>query len=163
MGPFTRGFFVLRMRRLPVRIHWSTPVGLFVFGGLTLSPLLWLVLVGTTLVHELGHVVFVRRFRLTVVSVDLHGLGGTCRWVGPATPLQAAVIAWGGVLAQLVVVAVAVAVPGRIPGLVVAVNAYLIALNLLPFEPFDGGRAWALFHRSNLAKIFRARIVQRRP
>lgn len=163
MGPFTRGFLVFRLRRVPVRVHWSTPGGLFVFGGLTLSPLLWIVIVGTTLVHELGHALLVRRFRLTVVSIDLHGLGGTCRWVGPATPLQAAMIAWGGVLAQLVVMAAALAFPHPIASLVVAVNAYLIALNLLPFEPFDGGRAWALFHRSNLAKIFKARFVKPRP
>lgn len=163
MGPFTGGFLRVRAGRIPLRIHWSTPFGLFVFGGLGVSPLLWLVLASAVAVHEVGHVVLVRRFRLTIVSIDLHGLGGTCRWVGPATALQAAVIAWGGILAQLLVIAIVVggrpfleAGPRGATDLVLHANLYLVALNLLPFAPFDGRRAWAIFHPSNAAKVFRA-------
>ena len=40
---------------------------------------------------------------MQIVSIDVHGLGGVCRWYGVPSPRWRAIIAWGGVLAQAVV------------------------------------------------------------
>ena len=98
---FDRGYWtVMRWRGAPVRVHWSLALSALVLGGVRLDPAGWLGIVLVVLAHEVGHAVLVRRYRLTVESIDLHGLGGECRYSGLAKGWQTAVIAWGGVLAQ---------------------------------------------------------------
>jgi len=124
------GYLTLgRWRGAPVRAHWTLPVGALVFGQGRFVPGFWLGFFLLVLVHELGHAVLVRRYRQRVVSIDVHGLGGVCRWSGatiesgtlegfPSPPamvrgeqsspahhasaIERAKIAWGGVLAQAV-------------------------------------------------------------
>jgi Zn-dependent protease len=127
----------------------------------------------TLLVHELGHAFFVWRFRLTVLSIDVHGLGGACKWTGPATDVQRAVIAWGGVLAQLLLVASAELI-ARLNGAfgsaflagmlsyLTAINLIIIALNLLPIPPLDGAEAWQLFRWRHLARFGRRATLHAR-
>jgi stage IV sporulation protein FB len=142
-------------RGVPVRAHWTLPLGAFVFGRGRFVPGFWLGFVLVVLIHELGHALVVRRFGLRVVSIDLHALGGECRWAGDPTPLQRARIAWGGVNAQLVALIVAVVVlavlgPRGTPFVddladaFTFTNAYMIALNLIPIAPLDGAEAWKL-------------------
>ncbi len=143
-------------RGAPVRIHWSTPIGAFVLTGLAFVPGAWVGFLLLVLVHELGHAVLVRRFRLSVLSVDVHGLGGVCRWSGSATDRQRAIIAWGGVLGQAVLLAAALlAAPlvgassspfvRELRESLIATNLTLMAINLLPVPPLDGAAAWSLF------------------
>lgn len=143
-------------RGAPVRIHWSTPIGAFVLTGLAFVPGAWVGFLLLVLVHELGHAVLVRRFRLSVLSIDVHGLGGVCRWSGSATDRQRAIIAWGGVLGQAVLlVAALLAAPLFGPSTspffrelresLIATNLTLMAINLLPVPPLDGAAAWSLF------------------
>src|SRR4051812_43653708 len=100
-----------RFRGAPIRIHWSTPLGALVFGGFSFDPprLAGAVagFVSVVLVHELGHAALVRAYGLQVDSISIHVAGGECRWSGHSTPRQAAVIAWGGVLAQAVLLVAA--------------------------------------------------------
>jgi hypothetical protein len=70
-------------------------------GGWGLSPLSWILFLGVVLAHEAGHRHSVRRAGLTIIGVDLQGLGGEVRWNGVATPREQVLIAWSGVLAQL--------------------------------------------------------------
>lgn len=163
----SRGYVTVgRIRRVPLRVHLATPVGLFVFTGFSFNPLLWAGFVVIILIHELGHALLVRRYRLSVVSVDLNGIGGVCRYSGRPTEVQESVIAWGGVLAQGVLMAITEVV-GRIAGLrgqtfvaqvaemLVASNFYLMVLNLVPLPPFDGAKAWALFRWRNVKRLGR--------
>jgi Zn-dependent protease len=163
----TGGYFTLgRIRRVPVRVHIATPVGLFVFTGFSFNPVLWGGILLIILVHELGHAFLVRRYRLPVLSIDITGIGGVCRYAGGASDVQESVIAWGGVLAQGVLLGLCEAI-GKIAGLhgettigqvaetLVAANFVLIALNLLPFPPLDGAKAWALFRWRNLRRLGR--------
>jgi len=87
--------------------------------------------------------------------VDVHGLGGECRWSGNASPLQRAAIAWGGVWGQLAMFVVALVVSWLVAGAMGSFGAdlfyaltfgslFLAALNLLPFPPLDGAEAWKL-------------------
>ena len=153
---FTRGYLPLfRVRGVPVRAHWSLPVGVLVFTGFRLAPGAWLGMVLLILLHELGHAALVSRAGLVNLGIDLTGFGGQCRFVGQPAPRQRAAIAWGGVLAQFAVLAVALPtylVLAPTPGFandlldsLTRVNLMLAALNLIPIAPLDGAQAWPWF------------------
>ena len=107
---FGGGYLAIgRWRGAPVRLHWTLPVGALVFGQGRFVPGFWLGFFLLVFVHELGHAVLVRRYGHRVVSIDIHALGGMCRWSGEPTAIDRSRIAWGGVLAQAVAFAVATA------------------------------------------------------
>lgn len=149
-----RSLPLFRWRGVPVRLHWTAPIGLYIFGGgRWWGALGALILI---LAHELGHAWMVRRFGLRATGVLLHGFGGECRYEGAATAREDALIAWGGVMAQGLLLAGALlygALAGPPVGAADAIlrdtfvqwNVYLIVLNLLPMEPLDGARAWRAF------------------
>ena len=85
----TRGYVTVgRIQRVPVRVHLATPLGLFVFTQGSTNPILWAGFVFVVLVHELGHAVLVRRYRLSPLSIDINGIGGVCRYTGSATEVE---------------------------------------------------------------------------
>jgi len=151
------GYLTLgRWRGAPVRAHWSLPLGALVFGQGRFVPGFWLGFFLLVLIHELGHAALVRRYGHRVVSIDVHALGGACCWSGEATAIDRARIAWGGVLAQgvaLAIAAAAIALAGppetalasQLAGAFTSTNVWLIAINLIPVAPLDGAEAWKLF------------------
>lgn len=153
---FERGYLKLfSWRGVPVRLHWTLPLGAFVFSGFAFAPAFWLGFVLLVFLHEVGHALIVMKLRHRVMAIDITGFGGMCRWSGAATPIERSLISWGGVLAQaglFVATAIAVfAVPALARGWIASLtsvflwtNVYLMALNLLPFAPLDGGSAWQL-------------------
>jgi len=166
---FQRGFVQLfRVRGVPVRAHWTVPLLCLLFSGFRVRPGLWVGILVVILAHELGHAFLVHRYGLVNLGIDLTGFGGLCRWAGTPTPMQRAAVAWGGVLAQLVILAPAAAIglllagPGLNPllaGLLEAftqANAFLIVINLIPIRPLDGREAWPWF------KMAYARFRRRR-
>jgi hypothetical protein len=135
-------------------VHWSAPLGALFFSGFRFAPGAWAGFILLILVHELGHAFLAMRYRLRVRGIDVHGLGGQCRYEGGGTRRQHIVIAWGGVLAQAVVLLLAVTVlrpvsttpfTQELAETFVGTNVWLIALNLLPIPPLDGATAWQLF------------------
>ena len=156
---FSSGFIrVGRFGRAPVRVHWSTPIGLFLLSGLSFNPLVWAALLLIIFVHEMGHAILARRHRLDLLSIDITGIGGVCRLSGDPTLTEAATVAWGGVLAQAALLVAALVVrmvvhfvaAGLLDGVfdtLITTNLILIGLNLLPIEPLDGKVAWRLFTR----------------
>ena len=107
------------------------------------------------LVHELGHAALVRAYGLPLQSIEVHGMGGVCRYSGRPSPVAQSVIAWGGVLAQGVIFGGTVAwllVVGRPQSFFVQelfnvflqYNLVIMALNLLPVSILDGKEAWQL-------------------
>ncbi|MCC6648117.1 MAG: hypothetical protein IT374_21425 [Polyangiaceae bacterium] len=154
---FEQGYLRLfRVGGVPVRAHWSVPLGLLLLSRLRFAPGVWLGFVIVILLHELGHALLVRRAGLPVLGVDLSGLGGLCRFAGPASPWQAGVIAWGGVLAQAPLAAGAfVAWRAGLVGpsstfaadlldTLIYVNLWIAGFNLLPVPGLDGATAWPL-------------------
>ncbi len=143
-----------RLRGAPVRIHWTTLVGAILFGGLAWAPGFWVAFAIVILVHELGHAAMVRATGHRVSAVEVHAGGGECTWDGDETPTQRALIAWGGVLAQLALAVVAFVVERTVApsgpfvlqllrGLTTW-NLVMAAFNLLPVRPLDGYEAWPL-------------------
>jgi len=151
------GFLVLgHLGRAPIRVHWTTPIVAFVLTGFSFVPGAWLGFLVLVLVHEIGHALAARSVGGHVISINAHGLGGTCEWYGDVTARQRALIAWGGVIAQAALFIAAsfasLVLPswgflGQIMYTLTATNLILIAINLLPIRPLDGAEAWKLFRR----------------
>ena len=151
MGYFT----VARWRGIPIKIHWSAPIGAFLWTGRVVSLTRIAAFLFMIVLHELGHAVLVRWARAHVTEITVHGLGGECWWKGNVTPIQRATIAFGGVWAQgLLAIAAFVAAYITPPttafgsDLIVMFtqyNLYNAAFNLVPVPPLDGSQAWKLF------------------
>ncbi|MCU0656861.1 MAG: hypothetical protein MUF64_16890 [Polyangiaceae bacterium] len=152
---------------VPIRVHWTLPLGALFFSRFTWSPGFWLGFFLLILAHELGHAALVRLRKGTVTEVIVHGIGGECRHTGAYSELSSSIIAWGGVLAQAVLLAGAFAYQklvgagspfvAQLLGVWIETNLTLMAINLLPIAPLDGARAW------KLPGLLRARRPQERP
>jgi Zn-dependent protease len=152
----SHGWWTLgRVRGAPIRVHWSLLLGALVWSRFQILPAFWLGFALLILIHELGHALVVLRYGLGLSEIAIHGAGGYCRHDQSGSRFQEALVAWGGVLAQLVlyvVVQVLLLVLGaptsRHVSLLVYVftdiNLWIAALNLIPFEPLDGAKAWPL-------------------
>ncbi len=156
---FSSGFFeVGRLAGAPLRVHWTTPIGLFFLTHFSFNPLVWAALLLIIVVHELGHAFLARRYGLRLVSIDVTAIGGVCRLEGNPSRREASIVAWGGVLAQAALLVAALLARGIISvvtfGLLdcvfdtlITTNLIVMALNLLPVRPLDGADAWRLFTR----------------
>jgi stage IV sporulation protein FB len=92
-----------------------------------------------------------------------------CRWAGHAADVDESIIAWGGVLAQAGLLAVTETIArtvgfhgpvvGEIATTFVEANVYLMVVNLLPFPPLDGAKAWTLFRWERLRSWSRRRML----
>jgi stage IV sporulation protein FB len=153
---FQSGYLNLgRWRGALLRLHWSILVGAVVFGGFRFDPVFLLGYVGLVLLHELGHALVAWRFGHSVEIIEATGFGGTCHWSGNATPFEESAIAWGGVLAQAVLLVLAhgwlkwgspptSAAEWTLLSLATGTNLWLIAVNLMPIPPLDGAKAWQI-------------------
>jgi hypothetical protein len=169
---FQNGYLhVGRLAGAPIRLHWSIPIGALVLGRFRFVPWFWVSFLVLVLVHEAGHALMVRAARARVVSIDAHGAGGVCHWEGSVSDIWRALIAWGGVVAQAVLLVgayVCLAAFGpphteMSAGMADAFtdgNLWLMAVNLIPIPGFDGATAWPLFPA--LLRRWRARRAKKR-
>ena len=154
--------------RVPVSMHWTVLLSFawmyLVF--MDVVPMLvsipFLVLIFA--VHELGHVVVLRRRKIAVTGVSLWGIHGETSYNEyAAKPGDVVAVAWGGVAAQVLLMLVALAVTetgvlkaipfGGMLGMVmfvvlVKLNIFLMIVALLPIGPFDGHAAWQVIRRT---------------
>lgn len=140
---------------IPIRIHWSFVLILFLFlswGQLWLA----LPLFGSVLLHELGHSLVAQRFGVRVVDITLWPLGGMARLASmPESSKVEALVAIAGpavnaVLTVLSGIGFLLSV-FLVPALAIFfvqlawINLTLGVFNLVPAFPMDGGRvlrAW---------------------
>ncbi len=111
-----------------------------------------LLLFAGVLAHELGHALVARRRGVEIEEIDLWLLGGVARMSGqPSHAADEIAFAAAGpavtLLLTVVFAGLAAVLPGSTPAAAVAlleylafVNAAILALNLLPAFPLDGGR-----------------------
>lgn len=154
---FRTGYLtVARPWGIPIQLHWSIPVGAFVFGRFQIVPGFWLAFFLLVLIHELGHAMLVRRYHLAIEAVQVHGLGGVCAYSGYPSALERSIIAWGGVLAQAVLLGLTYAFVWTVGSPASAfgsqmihaftwTNLIIMGINLLPIRPLDGAEAWKVF------------------
>jgi Zn-dependent protease len=149
------GIKIGRIGQATLRLHWTLLAGPFVFTGLRYDPVAWACLLGLIVAHQLGHALMVKAAGASITQVEVTGYGGLCHFRGEASALGRAAIAWGGLLAQLALLAAAEGylklfgmpfspLAFRVFSTLTDSNAWLIAVNLLPIAPLDGAEAWRL-------------------
>ena len=149
--------------RIPVAMHWTVLLVFawmyLMFGSVTVMLVASAAFFVILVVHELGHVVALRMRKVPIDRIILYGIHGETShaFAGPGGEIA---VAWSGVAAQLVLLALALAVVefadfsavpllGAIlePAWVVLVkfNIFVMVVALLPIGPFDGRVAWSVF------------------
>jgi Zn-dependent protease len=128
-------------------------------------------LLGSVLLHELGHALTARRFRIGVRGITLELLGGYTEMDRDApTPRIDALVSLAGPAVSLVLGVLASAatwalpdrtIAGEIAFQLAASNVLVAVFNMLPGLPLDGGRAlraglWAVIKDRNRATEFAA-------
>jgi Zn-dependent protease len=153
-------FEVMEISGVKVFAHWSVLlIGAVILIGALEEPLLAATVLaayyGVILIHECGHMIAAQRKGCRVWSIELYPIWGITRFSEPYSYFDHCVIAWGGVVAQ-VVVAVPLLIWTETFGYTrfQPVNAVLAILgffslsvavfNLLPIRPLDGAIAWGL-------------------
>jgi len=107
------------------------------------------------LIHEFGHAFLAKRLGYAVYRIQIFPIHGLCLYEEPYSPYEDSLIAWGGVLAQLVLFVPAAAFlvlfgnsnNGSVNVLLVTfsyINATIMVTNLTPAAPLDGKKAWRL-------------------
>jgi len=154
---FRNGCLVIKLSgAIPVvLIHWTALILAVIVSGFRFRPVAWLAVFIVILIHEFGHAAAVLKARASVVAIRMDAMGGCCEWVGRVTRAQRLAIAWGGVLAQLLLFGITFILSifiGPYLGvfseqlllILLQWNLILVALNLLPVKPLDGYDAWRL-------------------
>jgi Zn-dependent protease len=165
--------------RIPVAMHWTVLLTFawmyLVFwsvpGTLVGAVALFLVMV----VHELGHVAVLKRRKVSIDSITFFGIHGTTShgYAGPGVEIA---VAWAGVAAQAVLLAITIAlgevlvIPNPLLLWVWGVfylvwtklNVFVMVIALLPLGPFDGRTAWGVFAYMKGAMRRRKRAKQER-
>jgi Zn-dependent protease len=144
-----------------VHVHWSALA--VIIGILVLSirdPVIGVVTAcsyfGIILLHECGHAYLTRVFGYHPSDVYLGCVHGRCEYEAPYDERAEAMIAWGGVVAQLLVAVPLItlaqlfplaSVPGFGPVVIFLgyVSIAVALINLAPSRGFDGSMAWRLF------------------
>jgi Zn-dependent protease len=168
---------IMEIKRVKVRVHWSVVLigGLILLGAVENPLLASIVLVsyfGVILLHECGHMFAAHNRGCAVWSIELYPIWGITYFGEPCSRYDHCIIAWGGVVAQLVV-ALPILVWVEVFGYTrfQPINAILaifgffslstVVFNLLPIRPFDGSIAWRLL--PDLFKRRSARTPKREP
>jgi Zn-dependent protease len=170
--------------RIPVQMHWTVLLSfawLYLFtwslvGTLVASVALFALFVA----HEYGHVFVLRRRKVAVTGITLYGIHGETQYNEySAKPGDVTAAAWGGVAAQLLILAVATVVrftvdfssipaaaivAGPVLMVFTTLNVFLIIIALLPIGPFDGHAAWQVIPRmrNRKKKSRKATVTPRR-
>ncbi len=171
MSLFEKSMPVGKLFGIPIRLHIT--ILFFLLPALLSSHFdFWFSLeyavgiVLSILIHELGHALTAKHFRMTGLSITLHGFGGFASSSGSRTPRQQLIIVLAGPGATFALGLLLMAV-GRLGGEVSqqfaflfflgTVNIQLGFLNLVPILPWDGGQALqAIFaHRVSEFKAMR--------
>ena len=149
---------VAQVHGVDVYVHWSIfAVAIVILARLTVKPVSTLTGMASYLalliLHESGHLMMARRRGYEAFSMALYPLFGLASFEAPASRLDRALIAWGGVLAQFVVaipLTLYIVLIGYTPfeplnAVLAILGGYSMvaaAFNLLPIRPLDGSKAW---------------------
>lgn len=169
---------VARIGTIPVYLHWSVPAGCIfpaAFAGyeplaFIYSCIGYILLVG---IHELGHVLAVHITGNRVLSVEISGSGGLCRFHFSGNTTHALLIFCGGLLAQVVLFIAAITalvtlgsnLHSKFLGCLLMMftffNALLFFVNIIPSKTAnlgagtDGYVIWKIIERMYLSKTAR--------
>lgn len=156
-----------RIAGIPIYMHWTFLIllGWILFAsmgaGMAFEQALIevgfvLSIFGCVVLHELGHALMARRFGVQTADITLLPIGGVARLQRiPDRPIEELLVAVAGPMVNVVIVALLYAVGvryhvvatdeeillrGGFLGRLMLVNVFLVAFNVLPAFPMDGGR-----------------------
>jgi Zn-dependent protease len=150
-------------KSIPVSLHWTVFLWLPWYyiqqkdlPGMMVSFVAFLALLAS---HEFGHAIAAKSRRVKVYAIKLYVMHGQCEHEEPYYEKNDVFIAWGGVLAQMTILIVALASERLVvflPSLAyetvqaifftfINVNIVIIVINLIPVPPLDGAKAWRIF------------------
>jgi Zn-dependent protease/CBS domain-containing protein len=182
MGEMKGSLKIGAIRGIGIYLHWTFAVligFLFIaslnqgqtFGQVVMPILFILALFACVLLHELGHALTAKRYGINTRDITLLPIGGLARLERiPEKPMQEFWVALAGPLVNLVIAALLFAFIALERGIqpifdrallasdfltrLAWVNLFILAFNLLPAFPMDGGRV--------LRALLAARIGRRR-
>jgi len=149
-----------RWRGVPITLHWTVLLALPWFYYQTRSVSATAISCAAffflLVAHELGHAAVARWRNVEVQGIQLYFIHGLCTHDEPYDEEDDVLIAWGGVAAQLVVLAVAFGAglwlaafepaafrtAAPLFGVLIQTNLLIMVFNLLPVAPLDGAKAW---------------------
>jgi len=151
---------VMRIRGVPVYVHWSVwLIVLVILFNVIRHPLESALALaayfGVLFIHESGHLIAAQKMHCDVISIRLYPIFGVTQFQTPWSRVDHCIIAWGGVLAQAAV-AVPIIVIVSILGYskfeplndVLAILGFfsvgVAIFNLFPIRPLDGSIAWSI-------------------
>lgn len=159
-----RRFEVLHVFGVPILVDWTVIMLLIAaLPSAWFAPALVASFVASSLlvmlVHELGHVFAIRRFGGHVISIEMGVVHGRTTYFSPKGETPPVPVAWGGVVAQLLVAVpfglewLAAEKDDLLPRLAALYvlgpwNALIAGVNLLPMRGLDGETAWKALRRS---------------
>jgi Zn-dependent protease len=170
---------VMEINGVKVYAHWSVLlIGAIVSLGAISEPATAIPgpvsYYGVILLHEGGHMVFAQRKHCAVWSIELYPIWGITRFSEPYSRIDDCVIAWGGVLARVIVAAPRMILSemigytrfqplNTIPALFGFFSLIVAAFNLIPAPPLDGTVAWGLVPAGGGARhhSVRAQVMSR--
>ena len=163
-----------RWKDVPVFFHWTILLWIPWFYLVQNRSVVWIALSFPAFVlllaaHEFGHAIAARRRKVHVVAIKLYVMHGTCEHAHPDYEDDHILIAWGGVLAQFVILIAALALYYAVQLISAAAldflaplffvfikaNLWMAALNLIPVSPLDGYLAWRILRRERLLPFLR--------
>jgi len=172
-----RLYEVMEIKGVKVFAHWSVLLigAVILLGAISEPAMAFAVLAsyyGVILLHECGHMVAAQSRHCAVWSIELYPVWGITRFSEPYSRFDHCVIAWGGVMAQVMVAAPIVVLTETFGytrfqplNAMLAIfgffSVFVAAFNLIPAAPLDGAIAWGLLPA--LFKRSRARPVKRGP
>jgi Zn-dependent protease len=159
--------WVLAVSYYPAEFHDWSAVLYWIMGTLTT-----ILLFAAVLVHELGHAVVARRYKVPVRGITLFIFGGVAQmgeeppnavaefWIAVAGPLVSFALA---AVLGLLQAALSGAAPLAMTKYLAYVNGTLALFNLIPGFPLDGGRVlravvWAITHDLRRATLLVANL-----
>lgn len=117
----------------------------------------------SVLVHELGHALVARRYKVPILGIDLHFFGGTAKMARmPSSSREELFIAAAGpaVSFAIALLGFLLYLPTRFSGFLhlAAINLALGVFNLVPALPMDGGRIFRALLAPRLGRL-RATVI----
>jgi stage IV sporulation protein FB len=143
----------------PVHVHWSVLVAMaLILVAYWQSPLIVTIALLSYLsiifIHEVGHAAIAHKMGYRVFALRVALVHGVCECEAPRYELDAVKIAWGGVLAQMLIAMLVFtlsslglmnfAYSGPILVFLGYFNLLMIPYNLMPIRGLDGYQAWKI-------------------
>ncbi len=149
--------FTITLRESRIKMHWSVLLllipALFAIPSVLIIIISILTGIALVVIHEFGHYFIAKRLKYNVDAIVVHFMGGYCDTDEAYSQREAALLASGGVLAQIIPL---IAALGLLLGLrlvdapmnryiryllvsrMVIYNLIMVLFNLVPLKGFDG-------------------------